>query len=92
MAAEQSAQEFYGKLAELAKNGPLDRLYNELATMEDGHMAYLENMLGYIGHSRRRRSGLAKPTPEANQRRVSGNDFNSTVRSLAWSAPLASAV
>jgi rubrerythrin len=43
--AEQNAQEFCKKLAELTKDGPLHRLYNELTTMEDGRVAYLENML-----------------------------------------------
>jgi rubrerythrin len=45
LVAEQSAQRFYSRLVEQTKDGPLRRLYNELATMEDGHVAYLENML-----------------------------------------------
>jgi rubrerythrin len=45
LAAEQSAQNYYSRLAEQTKDGPLRRLYNELATMEDGHVSYLENVL-----------------------------------------------
>jgi rubrerythrin len=45
LAAEQSAQNYYSRLAEVTKDGALRRLYNELATMEDGHVAYLENVL-----------------------------------------------
>jgi rubrerythrin len=45
LTAEQSAQDFYSRLAEHTKDEPLRRLYNELATMEDGHVAYLENVL-----------------------------------------------
>jgi rubrerythrin len=42
LTAEQSAQDFYSRLAEQTKNAPLRRPYNELATMEVGHVAYLE--------------------------------------------------
>src|SRR5271165_1920397 len=45
MAAEQGAQNFYARLAEQTKDGPLHRLYNELSIMEDGHVGYLQNML-----------------------------------------------
>jgi rubrerythrin len=45
LAAEQGAQNYYSRLAEQTKDNYLRRLYNELATMEDGHVAYLENVL-----------------------------------------------
>ena len=45
LAAEQSAQNYYSRLAEQTKNAHLRLLYNELATMEDGHVVYLENVL-----------------------------------------------
>ena len=45
LAAEQSARNYYSCLAEETKDTHLRHLYNELATMEDGHVAYLENML-----------------------------------------------
>jgi rubrerythrin len=45
LAAEQGAQGYYSRLAEQTKDLHLRRLYNELATMEDGHVAYLENVL-----------------------------------------------
>jgi len=45
LAAERGAQNYYSRLAEQTKDSHLRRLYNELATMEDGHMAYLENVL-----------------------------------------------
>jgi len=45
LAAEQSAQNYYSRLAEQTKDTNLRRLYSELATMEDGHVAYLENVL-----------------------------------------------
>ena len=45
LAAEQSAQNYYSRLAEQTKDTRLRRLYNELATMEEGHVAYLENVL-----------------------------------------------
>lgn len=43
--AERSAQEFYGQLVERTEDGELRRLYVELATMEDGHVTYLQGML-----------------------------------------------
>jgi rubrerythrin len=45
LTAEQSAQDFYFRLAEQTKDAPLRRLYIELATMEDGHVTYLDNVL-----------------------------------------------
>ena len=48
LAAEQSAQNYYSRLAEQTKDGHLRRLYNELATMEEGHVAYLENVLSAL--------------------------------------------
>jgi len=45
LAAEHSAQNYYSRLAEQTKDTRLRRLYNELATMEEGHVAYLENVL-----------------------------------------------
>ena len=45
LAAEQSAQNYYSRLAEQTKDAHLRLLYNELATMEDGHAEYLENVL-----------------------------------------------
>jgi rubrerythrin len=45
LVAEQSAQNFYSRLAERTKDGPLHRLYNELSVMEDGHVGFLQNML-----------------------------------------------
>jgi len=45
LAAEQGAQNYYLHLADQTQDEPLRRLYNELATMEDGHVAYLENVL-----------------------------------------------
>ena len=43
--AEKSANEFYTRLAEATKDGGLRRLYHELATMEDGHVVFLESLL-----------------------------------------------
>lgn len=43
--AEKGAQEFYGQLVERTEEGELRRLYIELATMEDGHVTYLQGML-----------------------------------------------
>lgn len=43
--AEKNAQEFYGQLLERTEDGELRRLYVELATMEDGHVTYLQGML-----------------------------------------------
>ena len=45
LTAEQGAQNFYSRLAEQTKDGPLRRLYNELSIMEDGHVGYLQNTL-----------------------------------------------
>jgi len=45
LVAEQGAQNYYVRLAQQTKDSALRRLYNELATMEDGHVAYLENVL-----------------------------------------------
>ncbi len=45
VAAEQRAHDFYGRLAEMTQEGPLHRLYIELASMEDGHVSYLENLM-----------------------------------------------
>ncbi len=43
--AEASAQHFYSELAENRQPGPLRRIYQELAQMEDGHVRYLEEKL-----------------------------------------------
>jgi len=43
--AEKSAQNFYAQLVERTEDGALRRLYTELATMEDGHVTYLQSML-----------------------------------------------
>lgn len=43
--AEKTAQDFYGRLVERTEEGELRRLYVELATMEDGHVTYLQGML-----------------------------------------------
>lgn len=43
--AEVGAQHFYAKLAETAEPGPLQRIYQELAQMEDGHVAFLKEKL-----------------------------------------------
>src|SRR5271167_170977 len=43
--AEKSAQEFYQQLVGQTQDGELRRLYIELATMEDGHVTYLQGML-----------------------------------------------
>lgn len=43
--AEHNAQSFYAKLVEHTGDGPLRSLYRELATMEDGHVTYLQGML-----------------------------------------------
>ena len=45
LTAEQGAQNYYSRLVEQTTDAQLRRLYNELATMEDGHVAYLENVL-----------------------------------------------
>ncbi len=43
--AEASALHFYSELAENRQPGPLRRIYQELAQMEDGHLRYLEEKL-----------------------------------------------
>ena len=43
--AEKSARNFYSQLVQNTADGALRRLYNELATMEDGHVTYLQGML-----------------------------------------------
>lgn len=43
--AEVSAQEFYSKLVEQTSAGSLRQTYQELARMEDGHIAFLEAKL-----------------------------------------------
>jgi rubrerythrin len=45
LAAEQSAHNYYSRLAEQTKDAHLRRLYNELTTMEDEHVEYLESVL-----------------------------------------------
>jgi rubrerythrin len=43
--AENSARQFYSKLAEETPESPLRHTYYDLAQMEDGHVAYLEEKL-----------------------------------------------
>jgi rubrerythrin len=43
--AEHSAQQFYEKLVEETPEGPLRKIFSELAQMEDGHVAILEAKL-----------------------------------------------
>jgi rubrerythrin len=43
--AENSAREFYTKLVEQSPDSALRQTYNDLAQMEDGHVAYLEEKL-----------------------------------------------
>jgi erythrin-vacuolar iron transport family protein len=43
--AEISAQEFYERLAAQTPPGTLRQVYDELAKMEDGHVAFLESKL-----------------------------------------------
>jgi rubrerythrin len=43
--AELSAQHYYSELVENTQEGPLRRLYRELAEMEDGHVAYIQRKL-----------------------------------------------
>jgi rubrerythrin len=43
--AEVGAQQFYAKLAETTDPGPLRVIYQELAQMEDGHVAFLKTKL-----------------------------------------------
>ncbi len=47
--AELSAQRYYAKLSESTAEVSLRRLYQQLAAMEDGHVAYLENKLACEG-------------------------------------------
>ena len=43
--AEHNAHQFYEKLVEETPEGPLLKLFKELAQMEDGHVAFLEAKL-----------------------------------------------
>ncbi len=43
--AERSAQQFYAELIEKTEPGPLRLLYRELAEMEDGHVAAIEQKM-----------------------------------------------
>ena len=43
--AEVSAQGFYANLVELTPDGPLRQIYRELAEMEDGHVASLQDRI-----------------------------------------------
>jgi rubrerythrin len=43
--AELAAQRYYSGLVENTQEGPLRRLYRELAEMEDGHVAYIQRKL-----------------------------------------------
>ncbi len=43
--AELAAQSYYSGLVQNTKEGPLRRLYRELAEMEDGHVAYIQRKL-----------------------------------------------
>jgi len=43
--AEKSAQDFYARLVGQTEDATLRQLYNELATMEDGHVSYLQSLL-----------------------------------------------
>ena len=43
--AEKSAQNFYARLVGQTEDATLRQLYNELATMEDGHVTYLKGLL-----------------------------------------------
>jgi len=43
--AEISAQHYYSNLVEQTPDSPLRRTYNDLAQMEDGHIAFLEAKL-----------------------------------------------
>lgn len=43
--AEVSAQKFYERLAEQTPAGSLHQMFNDLAQMEDGHVAYLESKI-----------------------------------------------
>ncbi len=43
--AEVSAQHFYERLVEQTPEGPLRKMFKDLAQMEDGHVSYLESKL-----------------------------------------------
>ena len=43
--AERSAQQYYASLVEKTEPGPLRQLYRELADMEDGHAAAIEQKM-----------------------------------------------
>jgi rubrerythrin len=45
LTAELRAQRYYSELVKSTPHGPLQRLYNELAEMEDGHAAYIQRKL-----------------------------------------------
>ncbi len=45
LTAEVNAQSYYANLASHTSEGPLKRLYQELAEMEDGHVAYVQRKL-----------------------------------------------
>jgi rubrerythrin len=45
LTAETSAHNFYTRLVEQTEQGPLRRLYTELAMMEDGHMIFLQSVV-----------------------------------------------
>jgi hypothetical protein len=45
LTAETSAHNFYTRLVEQTEQGPLRRLYTELAMMEDGHMIFLQSIV-----------------------------------------------
>ena len=47
--AELGAQLYYSGLVENTQEGPLQRLYRELAEMEEGHVAYIQRKL--VPHS-----------------------------------------
>jgi len=43
--AERGAQKFYASLVEKTEPGPTRQLYRELAEMEDGHVAFIEQKM-----------------------------------------------
>ena len=45
LSAEVGAHRFYEELVKSMPDGPLHRLYRELAEMEDGHVAYIQRKL-----------------------------------------------
>jgi len=45
LTAEQTAHEFYTRLAAQTAEGPMRRLYSELSVMEDGHVEVLLNLM-----------------------------------------------